>query len=163
MSTNPPPLLVPERIEIVKKIESKKCVFDLLTNLLIKNQNDVTRNEVFDALISREKLGSTCLGKGVAIPRAHLDIPYPRVALLVIQQGLDIETVDNKPIKLFLAIIVPNQQREEYVEVIKKLNHILTDDEQIKIFTETNNKEYLSNYFVSLFDNEINPEIMEDS
>lgn len=144
------PLLVPIRIQIIKKVESKKCAFDLLTSLLEKEQHEVSRHEIFDALMAREKLGNTCLSNGIAIPRAHMKISAPRAALLIIKNGLDIETVDNKPIKVFLALITPNKRRTSCSTLIKKLNVILTNKEHIKIFTEAENQETLANYFESL-------------
>ena len=150
MFDNPFPLLTPERIEIIKKIESKKCAFDLLTELLEKGQDEVGKHEIFDALIAREKLGSTCAGHGIAIPRAHMDISHPIAALLIIKKGLEIETVDKKPVKLFLAFIVPENKRNKYSKIIKKLNRILADDYHHKILIEADNHEYIANYFASL-------------
>jgi len=161
MSDNPLPLLTPERIEIIKKIESKKCAFDLLTKLLEKGQKTTTKNQIFDALITREKLGSTCAGNGVAIPRAHMDVSYPVAALLIIKKGLEVETVDKKPLKIFLAFIIPEEQRKKYSIFIKKLNFILTNDEHKKFFTTSDNPEQMAIYFESLL-HEIKNEIKED-
>lgn len=150
MSVNLPPLLTSIRIKITKKAESKKCVFDLLTTLLEKGQSEVSKNEIFDALMAREKLGNTCAGNGIAIPRAHMKITIPRAALLIIKNGLDIETVDNKPIKLFLAVITPNKQRNNCSIIIKKLNTVLANKDHRKVLTKTDNLEYIANYFESL-------------
>jgi len=119
--SNSLPLLTAERIEIIRNIESKKCAFDLLTKLLEKSQKTTTKNEIFDALITREKLGSTCAGNGIAIPRAHMKVNHSVAALLIIKKGLEVETVDKKPIKIFLAFIIPEEQRKEYSTFIKKL------------------------------------------
>jgi len=161
MSDNPLPLLTPERIEIIKKIESKKCAFDLLTKLLEKGQKTTTKNQIFDALITREKLGSTCAGNGVAIPRAHMDVDHPVAALLIIKKGLEVETVDKKPLKIFLAFIIPEEQRKKYSIFIKKLNFILTNDEHKKFFTKSDNPEQMVIYFESLL-REIKREIKDE-
>lgn len=150
--------LTVDRIKTIKKIESKKCVFDVLTDMLEKGQREVTKNTIFDALIAREKLGNTCIGNGVAIPRAHLDITNPRAALLIIKKGLDIETVDKLPVKVFLAILIPNELRGGYSKAIKKLNIILTEEDNIKTLLGTKNQEYLADYVNSLI-NEIRAEI----
>jgi len=147
MPDNPLPLLIPERIKIIKKIESKKCAFDLLTELLEKGQNEVNKNDIFDALISREKLGSTCTGNGIAIPRAHMDIDEPIVSLLIIKKGLEIETVDNKPIKIFVAFIIPKEGRDSFSKLIQKLNLILREEEHLSFFTRAGNQELIANYF----------------
>lgn len=149
MFKNLPPLLVPERVQIIKKIESKKCVFDLLTVLLEKEQSEVDKYEIFDALVAREKLGSTCVGNGIAIPRSHLNTTKPRAALLIIKNGLEIETVDNKPIKIFLAIIAPDNQQYRCSVLIKKLIVLLSDEDNIKTLTNTKSEEFLASYFES--------------
>lgn len=149
MSDNYPPLLSPKRIEIINKIESKKCAFDLLTQLLEKDKK-TTKNEIFDALITREKLGSTYAGNGVAIPRAHMDVENPVAALLIIKNGLASETVDKKPIKIFLGFIIPEEQRKQYSKFIKNLNLILTNDEHRKFFIKSENPEQIAIYFESL-------------
>jgi len=162
MFDNPLSLLIPERIKIIKKIESKKCAFDLLTELLAKSQNEVGKNEIFDALIRREKLGKTCSGHGVAIPRAHVEISKAIAALLIIKQGLEVETVDKKPIKLLLALIVPENQRKKYSKIIKKLNFILADDDHYKMLIEAENPEHIAIYFESLLAEAMKNDAVED-
>jgi len=155
MSLNLPHLLSPRRIEIIDKIESKKSVLDQLASLLANKQSLLTKYEIFDALVAREKLGSTCIGNGIATPRANINIIHPVAALLIIKKGLDIETVDNIPVKIFLAILIPDNQKETYSTILQKLNLILTEERNFKIFTETNSQEYLANYFESLLSTEI--------
>ena len=150
MNTSPPPHITSDRIKIIDKIESKKCVFDLITDMLEKGQNENSKNDIFDALIAREKLGNTCIGNGIALPRAHMDISNPRAAVLIINKGLDIETIDHLPIKVFFTIIIPNTLREKYSILIKKLNLTLVDEDNIRILTEVKNQEYLANYLESL-------------
>ncbi len=162
MFDNPLSLLIPERIEIINKIESKKCAFDLLTELLAKDQNEVGKNEIFDALITREKLGKTCSGHGIAIPRAHIEISKPLAALLIIKKGLEIETVDKKPIKLFLALIVPENQSKKYSNIIKKLNFILADDDHHKVLIESDKPEDIAIYFESLLNEAMKDDVVEE-
>lgn len=147
-----PPLLTPERISFKKKIESQKCVFDTLTSLLAKGQSEVSKNEIFDALIAREKLGNTCIGNGVAIPRAHLEITNPRIALLVLKNGLEINSVDKKPIKLFFAVLIPEKNSKGYSKLFSTLNNKLVTEESLETFTNTKNPELLANYFEKVID-----------
>lgn len=154
MINTSPPLLSSKRVKIIKSIESKKSAFDNLTELFDsshhKQNNFPDKLTIFDALIAREKLGNTYIGKGIAIPRAHLDINHPIASLLVIKNGLDLETIDNLSIKVFLSILVPNKQRDEFTSIIKKLNLILSKEENVVILTSTDSEEYIANYFQSL-------------
>lgn len=144
------PHLTPDRVKIIDKIESKKCAFDVITDILETGQDEIKKTEIFDALIAREKLGNTCIGNGIAIPRAHVPIANPRAALLIIKKGLNIETVDQITIKVFFTLIIPNDQREKYSIIIKKLNLILIEEKNLNILNETPEAEYLANYFESI-------------
>jgi PTS system nitrogen regulatory IIA component len=150
MTVKTHPLLTSERITILKKVESKKCVFDSLTELLVKGQNEVNKNEIFDALIAREKLGNTCIGGGIAIPRAQLKITNPRAALLILKKGLDINSVDKKPIKLFFALLVPENEDNDYSDLIYKINRLLTADKNQDLFNSKNDPEFMANRFQNL-------------
>ena len=146
-----PPLLTPERIEFKKKIESKKCVFDSLTNLLEKGQKEASKNEIFDALISREKLGDTYIGKGIALPRAHINITNPRAALLILKKGLNLNTADKQEIQLFLGILIPQKKRGDYSVMLSEFNKKLLKEKKLDKIIESGNAELVAQYFDNLF------------
>jgi len=144
------PLLDPERIKFIKKIESKKCVFDALTDLLIKGQKEVTKNQVFDALIAREKLGNTSIGNGIAVPKTHLPITNPRAAILVIKKGLKLGAADKQEITFFLAIIIPDKHRNQYSIMLTTLNQKLILNGIPEKIIEAKNPELLAKHFENL-------------
>ncbi len=144
------PLLDPERIKFIKKIESKKCVFDKLTDLLTKGQKEVSKNQVFDALITREKLGNTTIGNGIAVPKTHLPITKPRAAILVIKKGLQLGAADKQVVTLFLAIIIPDKQRNQYSLMLNTLNQKLIFNGIPENIIESKSPELLAKYFDNL-------------
>lgn len=147
-----PLVLTPERIQFIKKSVSKKHVFDSLKTLLADGQSEVTANMIFDALISREKLGNTSIGNETSVPRAHLDIINPRAALLILKNPLkSTDTVDKKGIRYFLALIIPENQKEKYSEVVIKINQELAKDKILDTLASAKNPELLSDYINSLF------------
>ncbi len=148
------PLLVPERVAFKKKIESKKCVFDQLTELLEKGQKEVSKHQIFDALVSREKLGDTYIGNGIALPRANLDITNPRAALLVLKKGLSLNSADKKDIKLFLAILVPKKQHKEYSKILSVYYRNLLKDNELNSMIKSENAELVAQYFDKFFNYE---------
>ncbi len=145
-----PPLLDPERIKFIKKSESKKCVFDALTELLVKGQKEVSKNQVFDALIKREKLGNTNIGNGIAVPKAHLTITNPRAAILVVKKGLTLGAADKQVTTLFLAILIPDKQRNQYSIMLSTLNQKLILNGIPEIILASNNPELLAKHFDDL-------------
>ena len=157
MTDNLPPILNNDRVKFLKKIESKKCIFDALTSLLTKGQSEVSKHDVFDALIAREKLGNTTIGNGISIPRAHLDIAKPRAALLILKKGINLNSADKIDIVLFLAILIPHKNRELYSNFINQINYKLATDETYSIksiskMIESKNTTQLVIFFETLFD-----------
>ncbi len=144
------PLLAPDRIEFIKKIESKKRVFDTLSDLLTKGQKEVTKNQVFDALIAREKLGNTSIGNGISVPKTHLPITNPRAAILVIKKGLKLGAADKQTVTLFLAIIIPNKQHNQYSLMLNTLNQKLIFNGVPETIIDSKNPELLAKHFDTL-------------
>jgi PTS system nitrogen regulatory IIA component len=162
MSEEPSPLLTPERIKIIKKSDSKKRVIEILSELLAKdqqsNKQEISQHDIFDALIAREKLGNTLLTNGIAIPRARLNIDKPRAALVFLKKGIRLDSPDKKPTKLFLALLIPNQEPEKenttelnkYKKMIKYLIQTLSKQPVPDDFTASKNPQILVNYFNQL-------------
>jgi len=145
-----PPPLDSERIKFIKKIESKKCVFDALTELLIKGQKEVTKHDVFDALIAREKLGNTSIGNGIAVPKAHLPITNLRAAILVVNKGLHLGAADKQVTTIFLALLIPDNQRDQYSMMLSTLNQKLILNGIPESIITSKNSDLLAKHFENL-------------
>ena len=157
-----PPPLDSERIKFIKKIESKKCVFDALTELLIKGQKELTKHEVFDALIEREKLGNTSLGNGIAVPKAHLPIANLRAAILVVKKGLHLGAADKQATTIFLALLIPDDQRDQYSMMLNTLNQKLILNGIPDSIITSENSDLLAKHFENLLYDDLQ-ELMKDT
>lgn len=144
------PIIIPERVEFLKKTESKKCVIDSLTNLLENGQSEVSKNEIFDAFIAREKLGDTLIGNGIALPRAHLDITHPRAALLLLKQGIKLGAADKKAIHIFLGILIPTNDQDKYSVLLSEFTKKILLEEDLQTIIKSGNKEMAAKYFDKL-------------
>lgn len=144
------PILIPERVLFIKKTESKKCVFDSLTALLEKGQSEVSKNEIFDALTAREKLGNTYIGNGIALPRAHLDIAHPKAALLVLKKGINLNSADKQAIQLFLGVLIPSDEQDEYSVILSEFNKKILLETDLQSIIKSGNPELAANHFDSL-------------
>ena len=100
-------LLSHDRIAYEQDVSSKKRAFEKLAAMLASSNSSLKASSVFDALINREKLGSTALGNGVAIPHACMSLVEPVGALLIAQEGIKMDTPDKKPVYVLLALMVP--------------------------------------------------------
>ncbi len=124
-------LLVPERVSILPRIGSKKRAFEHLSErLAVPFRDGPGVNEIFACLLERERLGSTGLGHGVALPHGRLDgLDRPRAAFLRLVEPLDYDgAADGRPVDLIMALIFPENGRDEHLAVLAMVARMFTDD-----------------------------------
>jgi PTS system nitrogen regulatory IIA component len=110
-------------------VSSKKRLFEQI-GLLFENENKLSRASVFDALFAREKLGSTGLGHGVAIP--HGRIKHLRETLAVFirtKDGVPFEAPDGEPVRLVFAMLVPEHATEQHLNLLSELAQVFSESE----------------------------------
>lgn len=142
-------LFSPERIQFVQELESKKRVFDTLAHLL-SHKTNFSQNTVFDHLIEREKLGSTALGKGVSLPRARAQLNRPYAALLLLNEGILIDSPDKQLTTVFIALLLPENEPQASTELIAELITRFTTRPIANELAETSEAEIALNYLETL-------------
>ena len=125
-------LLSPSKIVLGLTLSSKKRLFEQVS-LLFENEHGLERAKTFESLFQRERLGSTGLGDGVAIPHGRIKgLKETRAALVRLEQPIAFESPDNQPVGLLIFMLVPENASEEHLELLSELAEMLTDD---KIYT----------------------------
>jgi len=115
-------LVHPARIACQETCTSKKRSLEVLAKLLADSTPDLTEGEIFDSLVSRERLGSTGLGKGVALPHGRIQgITQPLGALLTLTSGIDFDAIDHMPVDLLFALLVPAESTDEHLQILAQL------------------------------------------
>jgi PTS system nitrogen regulatory IIA component len=121
-------LLIRERILCCADIGSKKRLFERLGELLAGNSGVLSSNDIFDALINREKLGSTGLGKGVAIPHGRIaSLEKPLCAIIKLAEPIDFDAADKLPVDLVFALLVPEESTEEHLQVLSTIAEVFSN------------------------------------
>lgn len=121
-------LLVPERIRCGVHVTSKKRSLEVLSVLLANTMGEPTDRTIFEHLIGRERLGSTGLGKGVALPHARVDgISDTLGALIRLDQPIDFDAIDKQPVDLLFALIVPKHFTDEHLRILAALAELFSD------------------------------------
>ncbi len=106
---------------------SKKRLFEHI-GLLFENSRQIPRLRVFDALFDREKLGSTGLGYGVAIPHGRIKtIKEPLCAFVRTAVPIPFEAPDGAPVSLVFAMLVPEHATEAHLELLSELAQMFSD------------------------------------
>ncbi len=118
----PDSFIVEERVGCNVEAASKKRVLEQLGMRLAQTVPDLTQDSVFDALLQRERLGSTGLGKGIALPHARMpQIAKAVGAFIQIPKGVDFDAVDNQPVDLAFAMLVPENATDEHLKLLAQL------------------------------------------
>ena len=122
-------LLPTENIVLDLDAGSKKRVFEQ-AGLIFENHHGIARATVFDSLFAREKLGSTGLGQGVAIPHGRIKgLKNPLAAVVRVQQPIPFDAPDDEPVSLLLFLLVPEAATQRHLEILSEIAELLSDRE----------------------------------
>jgi nitrogen PTS system EIIA component len=118
-----------ENVVIGLSVTSKKRVFEQ-AGLIFENQNGIGRSVVTDNLFARERLGSTALGEGVAIPHGRIKgLKQPLAAFVRLDQPIPFESPDGQPVSLLIFLLVPEQATQQHLEILSEIAQLLSDRE----------------------------------
>ncbi len=120
--------LTPDRIAIGVDAHSKKRALEAISELIAHDQPG-TPEEIFDALLSRERLGGTGIGSGVAIPHGRIKTDHTTAALIHLREGVDFDAIDEQPVDLLFALVVPEQATEDHLRILAMLAGLFQDAE----------------------------------
>lgn len=131
-------ILVPDRTQAQQSLGSKKRVLEhaamIVERAAARGIDDAsgslpfTAAQVFDALVSRERLGSTAIGEGVAVP--HCRIPncaQTLGVLLTLNEGIDFDAPDGKLVDLVFVLIVPAHSTDEHLQLLARLASLFNE------------------------------------
>lgn len=106
---------------------SKKRVFEQ-ASLLFENQQGIARSKVFESLFARERLGSTGLGQGVAIPHGRIrGLREPVAAFTRLSEAIPFDAPDGRPVAILIFLLVPEQATQLHLEILSELAQMLSD------------------------------------
>lgn len=122
-------LLSPERVTFRPTVSSKKRALELVSELMAGGA-DLSASEIFTSLIERERLGSTGLGHGAAIPHGRLKgLDHAVCAFLKLGEGIDFDASDNRPVDMICGLLVPAQSTSEHLNILALLAEMFSDAE----------------------------------
>jgi PTS system nitrogen regulatory IIA component len=120
-------LLPFENVVLGLAVTSKKRVFEQ-AGLIFENQNGIARSIVTDNLFARERLGSTGLGEGVAIPHGRIKgLKHPLAAFVRLEEAIPFESPDGQPVSLLIFLLVPEQATQQHLEILSEIAQLLSD------------------------------------
>ena len=123
-------LLTLECINLNLKGQTKQEIIDEMVEILYQGGKLNDKEEYKKAILAREAQSSTGLEEGIAIPHAKTSaVKIPSIAFGLSKNGVDYESLDGEPSKLFFMIAAPANASDTHIEILSKLTTMLLDDE----------------------------------
>jgi len=120
-------LLNPAHVLVELQASSKKRLFEQ-AGLLFENHDGIARSLVFDSLFARERLGSTGLGQGVAIPHGRIKgLKEALGAFIRLGQPIPFDAPDGAPVSLVFVLLVPEKATEKHLQILSELAQMFSD------------------------------------
>jgi len=122
-------LVKPDTVLCNVSARSKKHCLEILSELLCRPSPEIANEEVFARLIERERLGCTCLGRGIAFPHCRIEgLKASSAALMRLAEPVDFDSPDGESVDLIFGLMVPEQLEQGDYENIEALTKLLKDD-----------------------------------
>jgi PTS system nitrogen regulatory IIA component len=135
-------------------IQSKKRLLEYVAEQFVGQNQELDVSTVFEKLIERERLGSTGLGKGIALPHARIDgLTHAQAVFLKPENGIDYDAIDNSPVDLVVALLVPAETNEAHLQILAGLAGFFNNDDNCTLLRETADHQKLVDLLINGIEN----------
>lgn len=123
-------LLQANCIDLQAQAADKQAALNRIIDLMAKSGRLLDREEYARCVMLRENEGSTGIGEGIAIPHAKTNaVKAPALAAMIVPEGVDFDSLDGEPAKLFFLIAAPDTEDNVHLDVLSRLSMLLMDDD----------------------------------
>lgn len=123
-------ILTPERTACAVPAVSKKRLFETIATIVCADQPSLPYDDVLDKLIAREKLGSTGMGGGIAIPHCRVnDCTAPIGTLITLEAPIPFDAPDELPVDLLFVLLVPVEAHQAHLDILANIARLLKLDD----------------------------------
>ena len=123
-------ILTPERTVCHAHGPSKKRLFETIAELVCVNEPLLHYDSILNHLITREKLGSTGLGQGTAIPHCRVgNCTQPLGALLSLEKPIPFDAPDDQPVDLLFVLLVPEEARQQHLDILANIARLFNQQQ----------------------------------
>ncbi len=119
----------PELVKLGYYALDKKSCLQEMVDFLFKKEIIVSQQKFLTAILEREKTMSTGIGNNIAIPHARTDsVRKLKVAVYLLDNELEFDTIDSKPVKIIFMIAVPESMHKEYQQLLSNISNFFHDE-----------------------------------
>ncbi len=109
---------------------SKKRLFETISRCVSDLHPEIDSETTYDALLERERLGSTGLGEGIALPHCRLSNCHQIIGMLLqLKQPIDFDAIDGQPVDLVFVLLVPQEAVDEHLQALKAIAELCANQE----------------------------------
>lgn len=121
-------LLSPDCTKCAVEGASKKLLLETISQIVAPKLSGITRHDIFESLINRERLGSTGIGLGIAIPHGRLaKASHPVAVLMTLDEPIEFDAIDNQPVDIIFALLVPESEHENHLQTLAAVARRMND------------------------------------
>ncbi len=137
-------ILTIERTQLGAHCSSKKKLIEHISQFLATKIEDAQADDIYERLIAREKLGSTGIGEGIAIPHSRLEECDDTVgALFILDEAIDFDSIDRKPVDIVFVMLVPAEANEQHLKTLSMLAQKFSEESYRSQLRAAKNQEEL--------------------
>jgi PTS system nitrogen regulatory IIA component len=112
---------------------SKKRILEQICLLAAEKMGNCSASDLLDSILNREKMGSTGIGNGIAIPHGRLSNTDKAMAvLLTTERAIDFDAIDNKAVDIFICLFVPQDSTQEHLNTLQSIAQLFSDRKTAK-------------------------------
>ena len=126
-------LLTPDCTQCAVQGTSKKRILEVISQIASDHLPHIDQAEILSSLLCREKLGSTGIGKGIAIPHGRLPgLDAPVGIFITCKPAIQFDAIDDKPVDIFFSILVPEEQANGHLQTLATIAGKLNDKDTVR-------------------------------
>tara|TARA_B100001093_G_scaffold177482_1_gene170102 strand:- start:80 stop:529 length:450 start_codon:yes stop_codon:yes gene_type:complete len=143
-------ILSPERCHCQVNWSSKRRILTNISEIVGDQFSSIEPEPIYDSLMAREQLGSTGLGKGIAIPHCRVASCTSIIgSLITLAEPVDYDAIDGRPVDILFVLIVPEQKSDNHIRTLAKLAELFNDKDLCFTLRQTQSNEDLYNIAIT--------------
>jgi PTS system nitrogen regulatory IIA component len=133
-----------DRTECAVNCQSKKRIFEVISEIAVKQCPELDLSDVLTSILTREKMGSTGIGNGIAIPHGRIDGIDEIIAVVVTsEEPIQFDAIDDKPVDIFFALLVPTEQTNEHLQTLSSIAQKLSEKSIVRALRGASTKDQI--------------------
>lgn len=144
-------ILSPQCVRVAVEAGSRKRILHYSSDILAEAHPELSARKVFDELASRERLGSTGLGEGVAIPHCRIACKEIAGAFVALKTAVDYDAIDDQPVDLLFVLIVPPLETTTHLDLLAALARLFGEAENRRNLRNASSNSELYEQLVGMF------------